>query len=156
MASYPLQKREGKTPFRGFYDTLHAAGCYQEKWIWTAEKALPEVAYSKMKAILKEDKLKDLPTAIFCHNDHCAIGAMSAARQAGYRIPEQISFMGTDNILTSAFMDPPLTTIDLCAREMAEEVAFLMLERLKHPNGAERLSLIQPRLVERASVAKIG
>jgi DNA-binding LacI/PurR family transcriptional regulator len=156
MASFPLQKKEGKTPFRGFYDTLQAAGCYQEKWIWTAEKALPELAYARMKSILSESKLKDLPTAIFCHNDHCAIGAISAAKQAGYRIPEQISFMGADNILTSAFMDPPLTTIDLCAKEMAEEVAFLMLERLNHPNGAERLSLIQPRLVERTSVAKIG
>ena len=154
MASQPLLKTEGKTPYRGFYETLRSAGCYQEKWIWPAEKALPELAFKLMKSILSENKLKDLPTAIFCHNDHCALGAMSAARSAGYRIPEHLSFMGTDNILTSAFMDPPLTTIDLCAREMAEEVAELMLDRLKHPSRPERQRLVQPRLIERESVEK--
>ena len=154
MGSLPLKKSEGDTPFRGFYDTLMKAGLYQEKWIWPAERPLSEFAYARMKAILQESKLEDLPTAIFCHNDHCAIGAMFAVREAGYRIPEDFSFIGTDNIITSAFAVPPLTTIDLCAKQIAAEVALLMLERLAHADRAERISVVEPRLIERNSVSQ--
>jgi DNA-binding LacI/PurR family transcriptional regulator len=154
MASQPLHREGDKTPFRGFYETLKAAGCYEEKWIWPAEQALPDLAFNMMKSILAENRLEDLPTAIYCHNDHCALGAISAAKSAGYRVPEQLSFMGTDNILTSAFMTPPLTTIDLCAREMAEEVASLLLDRMNHPNRPKRERLVKPRLVQRDSVRR--
>ncbi len=154
MGSLPLKKTEGDTPYRGLYDTLTKAGLYQEKWIWPAERPLPELAYAHMKRILKENKIADLPTAIFCHNDHCAIGAMYAVREAGYRIPDDFSFIGTDDIVTSAFTEPPLTTIDLCAKEIASEVALLMLERLTHTERAERQSVVEPRLIERNSVSK--
>jgi DNA-binding LacI/PurR family transcriptional regulator len=156
MASQPLHRKGDKTPFRGFYDTLKAAGCYEEKWIWPAEQALPDLAFKMMGAILAGNRLEDLPTAIYCHNDHCALGAISAAQSAGYRIPEQLSFMGTDNILTSAFMNPPLTTIDLCAKEMAGEVASLLLERLTDPHRLERHRLVRPKLVERESVRQFS
>ena len=156
MASQPLHKEGDKTPFRGFYDALKTAGCYEKKWIWPAEQALPDLAFDMMKSILAENRLEDLPTAIYCHNDHCALGAISAAKHAGYRIPEQLSFMGTDNILTSAFMTPPLTTIDLCAKEMAEAVASLLLERLSQPGRPERQRLVKPRLVERESVLRLN
>ncbi len=155
MASLPLKKNEGDTPFRGLYDTLVKAGVYEEKWIWPAERPLAELGYERMKMILRENKLEDLPTAIFCHNDHCAIGAMFATREAGYRIPDDLSFIGTDNIITSAFTEPPLTTIDLCARQIAAEVALLMLERLAHKDRAERMSAVEPRLIERHSVRKM-
>jgi len=155
MASLPLHREGTKTPFRGFHDALQSAGCYQEKWVWPAEEALPDLAFGKMKSIFAQHPLEDLPTAIYCHNDHCALGAISAAKSAGYRVPEQLSFIGTDNILTSAFIDPPLTTIDLCAKEMAAEVASLLLERLKHPKRPVRHSLIEPQLVERESVRRL-
>jgi DNA-binding LacI/PurR family transcriptional regulator len=108
-----------------------------------------------MKSILQNHKPEDLPTAIFCHNDHCAIGAMFAVNEAGYRIPDEFSFIGTDNIVTSAFQNPPLTTINLSAREIAAEVALLMLERLANADRAQRDSVVEPSLIERKSVRKL-
>ncbi len=55
--------------------------------------------------------LKRFPTAFFADNDIIAIYAMRVLREMGYRIPEDISVIGFDNISLSQMLDPPLTTI---------------------------------------------
>jgi LacI family transcriptional regulator len=47
-----------------------------------------------------------------CYNDLTAVGLISAAHEAGVRVPEDLSVVGYDNIPLSAFTVPPLTTID--------------------------------------------
>lgn len=51
------------------------------------------------------------PSAIFCHNDMMAIGAMREAKAAGIRIPQDLSIIGFDNIEFSEFCEPALTTV---------------------------------------------
>lgn len=53
----------------------------------------------------------DLPTAFICFSDVIAFGVMDAAKQAGYRIPEDLSITGFDNLAEAAYSNPPLTTI---------------------------------------------
>lgn len=50
-------------------------------------------------------------TAIFCMNDEMAIGALQGLKQAGVRVPMDISVVGFDNIPYAKYCDPPLTTI---------------------------------------------
>ena len=52
-----------------------------------------------------------LPSAVFAASDPIAIGAMRALYQKGYRIPEDISVIGFDDINVAKFSNPPLTTI---------------------------------------------
>jgi LacI family transcriptional regulator len=56
--------------------------------------------------------LPEPPTAIFAANDQSAIGVMDAAREAGLRVPENLSVIGFDNIPDTAFTNPKLTTVD--------------------------------------------
>ena len=51
------------------------------------------------------------PTAVLCHNDVMAIGALRAVRASGRRVPEDVSIVGFDDIDLAAYAEPPLTTV---------------------------------------------
>ena len=53
----------------------------------------------------------ELPTAILCGNDLCALGVMGAIFEAGLQVPADVSVIGADDILFARFSHPPLTTI---------------------------------------------
>jgi LacI family transcriptional regulator len=55
--------------------------------------------------------LRDRPTAVVGTNDVFAVGAMLACREAGIRIPDEISITGMDNTELGATQTPPLTSI---------------------------------------------
>lgn len=69
-------------------------------------------------------------TAVIATNDLMAIGAMEAARQAGKRIPEDLSVVGIDNIDRSANTDPPLTTLDQSGRAFGAKVFHILYENI--------------------------
>ncbi len=56
--------------------------------------------------------LSEPPTAIFAANDQSALGAIEAAREAGLRVPEDLSVVGFDNTPETAYANPALTTVD--------------------------------------------
>ena len=66
-----------------------------------------------------------LPSAVFAASDPIAIGAMRALYQKGYRIPEDISVIGFDDINVAKFSNPPLTTIYAPADFMGQFAAQL-------------------------------
>lgn len=68
-------------------------------------------------------KKGSLPTAIFAASDPIAIGTIRALSENGYRVPEDVSVMGFDDISSAAFLNPPLTTIHTPARFMGEYAA---------------------------------
>ena len=94
------------------------------------------------------------PEAIFCVNDHMAIDAMKALQEAGCRVPEEISVMGFDNIVVSAYATPPLTTVAVDKTQMGREAARMLVTKLK---SAERLPATRKemplKIVERSSVS---
>ena len=71
-------------------------------------------------ATLKLLALKDRPTAIFCQNDRTAIGCYEALKEAGLRIPEDISVVGYDDEEISRHLHPRLTTSILPHRAMGQ------------------------------------
>lgn len=72
--------------------------------------------YALMRELLQLD---EVPTAVFCGNDRMALGAYLAAKEAGLRIPEDVSVMGYDDQEElAAEVHPGLTTIALPFYEM--------------------------------------
>ena len=55
--------------------------------------------------------LADRPTVIFAANDAMAVGALSALREAGVRVPEEVAVAGFDDIPVARFLNPPLTSV---------------------------------------------
>lgn len=67
------------------------------------------------------------PTALFCMNDEMAIGACQTLKNNGFRVPEDISVSGFDNIDYAKYSDPPLTTISQPTDEMGKMATDLLL-----------------------------
>lgn len=59
-----------------------------------------------------------LPSCAFADNDSIAIGAIKALKEVGYRVPDDISVIGFDDIPYSAITSPPLTTIRVSRQEI--------------------------------------
>jgi LacI family transcriptional regulator len=97
-------------------------------------------------------KLKSPPTAIFCQNDRMAIGCYEALKEAGFRIPEDISVVGYDDEEISRHMHPRLTTSILPHRAMGqwaiEQLESRHVRRERYP-----ITKLECALVERDSVA---
>ena len=49
--------------------------------------------------------------SVFVANDHMAIGLLSALRDRGLRVPEDVSIVGFDDVPEAAYLFPPLTTM---------------------------------------------
>ena len=68
-------------------------------------------------------------TALVCASDELALGAYSAARARGLRIPEDIAITGWDDIQLARFVSPTLTTVRQPMRELGATAAKLLFER---------------------------
>jgi DNA-binding LacI/PurR family transcriptional regulator len=104
--------------------------------------------------LLLDQPIAERPTALICANDLMAIGAMLYCRQAGLRIPEDISLCGFDNIPLGALIEPGLTSVDQFARNLGRAACRLLL-RLIAPqeDDTDPIEVDHPtRLVIRASV----
>lgn len=87
-----------------------------------------EAAYQQMKDYLA--RCPEKPDAVFCLSDLMALGAMQALREAGMRIPRDVSVIGFDGVYIGDLCDPPLATVqqDMCmmSREAARMLHGLM------------------------------
>ncbi|HYK35699.1 LacI family DNA-binding transcriptional regulator [Alloacidobacterium sp.] len=94
-------------------------------------------------------------TAIFAFNDLAAIGAITVLRESGIKVPEQVSVVGFDDILSAGTNNPPLTTVRQPLQEMGRVAATTLLqmiqsERQEWPKHPIR---VLPAFVERQSTA---
>ena len=92
-------------------------------------------------------------TGVFAANDQSAAGAMRSLRDAGLRVPEDVSVVGFDDTLLAHYLVPSLTTVRQPLREMGQAAATLALARLGIAAGEEVTLRFEPVLVERESVA---
>jgi LacI family transcriptional regulator len=86
--------------------------------------------------------LEQPPTAIFASNDVMAFGAMEAARERGYRLPDDLSIIGFDDIPQTTHVHPHLTTVRQPLEEMGRSAALLLLQYIVQPDAPiERIEL---------------
>ena len=99
--------------------------------------------------------LKTTPTAIFCANDLVALGVMRTLRANKFKIPEQVSVLGYDDIEFAASAAVPLSSISQPAYQMGVTAADLLLNECEEAETHEHQQIrFQPQLVERASTGK--
>jgi DNA-binding LacI/PurR family transcriptional regulator len=70
-------------------------------------------------------------TALFAYNDLSAIGAIWAFREAGLRIPEDVSVVGFDDIPAAAFANPGLTTVRQPLQRMGQIAAKRVINQIE-------------------------
>ncbi|WP_297109432.1 LacI family DNA-binding transcriptional regulator [uncultured Devosia sp.] len=91
-------------------------------------------------------------TAIFAGDDDMAAGVLLALREAGLRVPEDVSVMGFDDAFHAKHMWPPLTTVRQPVDTLGEVAASLLLRLLGEPRVDPLQSIVETNLVVRASV----
>ena len=93
-------------------------------------------------------------TAIFAANDQMALGAGLALHRRKLRVPDDVSLVGFDDLATSIYAVPPLSTVHHPVQEMGQLAAESMLKLLA---GETPTSLPPaPRFMARESSAQVG
>jgi len=87
------------------------------------------------------------PTAIFSTNYDITIGVITAARERGVRIPEEIDVIGYDCVEVCSMMTPPLPVVHQPEQEIGRTAAQFLIERLNGYSGSPRLRRLPCRLV---------
>ena len=91
-------------------------------------------------------------TAVFASNDQMALGLIAALREAGRRVPEDVSVVGFDDLPESAYFAPPLTTVRQDFGELGRR-AMRLVERVLSGEESPAVELVPTTLVVRRSAA---
>lgn len=139
--------------FQAYLDGLARAGI-------AADQSLVEAGdFSTRTGRLCTQRLLSLPerpTAILAANDQSAFGAMEAAREAGLRIPEDLSLIGFDNIPEAAYVHPGLTTVDQFIEKMGCLATTMLIALIQgKPLDADQCT-VATQLIVRESCQAIG
>jgi len=127
----------GLKRFQGYLEALREHGLPVEEQLIVGGRSGSEqspgysteaMGYEGMKRLLS---LPKLPTAVFARNDFTALGAISAIKEAGLQIPQDIAIVGYDDVPLAAHTSPPLTTVRQPTREQGQVAAEFLLRRLE-------------------------
>lgn len=132
----------------GYHDALTDAGLmFTQDLLYPGDFSL-QSGHDAATSILTNP---NRPTAVFCENDETAIGAIQCFKQAGLKIPQDISVAGFDDISFAAFNDPPITTIAQPAEEFGQTAVTLLIDLLNGKISKAAKVILPFELIIRAS-----
>jgi LacI family transcriptional regulator len=109
----------------------------------------PESGFAAMERLLT---LAAPPTAVVASGDTLALGALSACRAAGLRVPDDMALVSFDDPFFGALLDPPITALARNEAEMGRRAASLLLDALESHASVQPLEVLVPvELVVRRS-----
>lgn len=138
---------------QGYLAALKAQGIAVRKdWITTGNFDIPGGSDAARKLLQTSPR----PTAIFAANDPMAIGAIYACREAGLRVPEDISIVGAGNIEGPHHPNPFLTTVDWPREELGRVAAEFVLNAIRSSDEFRaQVKIFDPNLLIRQSTGRI-
>jgi len=136
----------------GYKSALNANNIkIDEKLIIMNESSL-KGGYESAETLFRKNKR---PTAIFASDDLIAIGAMEYFKKMSYKVPEDISIIGYDNIAISGIYLINLTTVNQPKYEMGEISVKILLEQIETTTNFKPIKcILKSHIVERGSVLK--
>ncbi len=84
---------------------------------------------------------KPRPTVVLCGNDVIAVGALHEAKRLGYRVPEDLSITGFDDMELATIAEPALTSVHVPHREMGRRSALALLSLIRGEYPTESVEL---------------
>jgi DNA-binding LacI/PurR family transcriptional regulator len=138
--------------FKGYQQALEESGIeFDPTLVISTEPGLLEGKHA-MKQLLA---LPKPPTAVFAVSDYLAIGALKSIKQAGLKVPENISLVGFDGGEFAAYSDPPLTTVRVPAHEMGRLAANVLMDAIDQDISHPRQYCLDADLIIRESCSKL-
>ena len=133
---------------RGYVAALAAAGVPDDPDLVVESGLMEDGGQRAAESLLGG---RDRPTAIFAVNDMAAVGAYTAARRLGIRIPGDLAVVGYNDIPLAGRLDPPLTSIRLPLHEFGTVSAGMLIDQIETGNLTPRRVLFSPELAVRGS-----
>ena len=140
---------DGEQREKGFMDAVSDYRLNLQKDCILRGDFQAEIAYEVMKQWLM-DKNHVLPEVIFAASDEMAISAIQALEECGYKVPQDVSIIGMDDIPMAAMTKPALTTIHRPIYELGRLAATTLYDMMQnHTKGSRQI--LSTYLVERES-----
>jgi len=136
---------------RGYEQALQQAGIKRDRRLTAVGDFSVESGIRAVDGLLAKQQRF---TAVFCSNDEMAIGAMSAVKSKGLKVPQDISVIGFDDIRFARYTDPPLTTVAQPKDELGREAMNMLIELMRGVDVPARKRILPTQLVVRGSTAR--
>jgi len=124
MVKGPVGNIDAEERLRGYRTALRDSGIEPEPSLEVPGDFTEASGYEGALTLLQR-QLR--PTAVFAANDYMAIGLVSALRDSGLRVPDDIAVGGFDDIAISEYLSPPLTTVRVDAYTLGERAVMQIL-----------------------------
>ncbi|WCT79129.1 LacI family DNA-binding transcriptional regulator [Novosphingobium humi] len=148
MISGPQRYTVSQDRLKGYRMVLAEAAMEQRQdWVVEGDFSMAS-GYAAMGRLLD---LAELPDAVFCAGDEMAIGAQTAIRERGLRMPDDIALIGFDDMRFAAYASPPLTTIRQPAGELGKAAVGLIKALFDGDSIRESTIILPHELIIRRS-----
>lgn len=119
--------------------------------IWTEGGFGFESGYQGVKQLLQQHEKF---TALMCGNDKTAIGAIAALHEMGLRVPQDVSVVGFDDVASSAYSFPPLTSVRQDFDTLSKQAMEYLVSMIENPGTPVHQRVLYPQLVVRNSTMR--
>ncbi|HYE11334.1 MAG TPA: LacI family DNA-binding transcriptional regulator [Patescibacteria group bacterium] len=152
----PLTSVAGQERYSAYKEFLESKGLEENpKYVVEIAEFKPEEGMKAATQLLQQ-AWDDLPTAIYCGYDDIACAAMNTFRAQGFRVPEDLSIIGFDNVAISGFTTPSLTTIEQDRATIGIKAADTLIKMIEGKQIEEPFdNRIPTKLIVRNSCARI-
>lgn len=141
----PLDGRDAAERLRGYRVALAEEGITQDDALEVEGDFLQETGYRLARRLLHQP---NPPTAFFAANDSMALGTLSALHEADLRVPGDAAVAGFDDIPSSRYMTPSLSTVHVPSYEMGRCAAERLIEAIRSEEAASGWSKVFPATVK--------
>lgn len=143
MIAGPEKNFEAQERLRGYRDALKDFVPKAKPQVWIGD--FTEESGWKVGAQVISMRVR--PDAIFAANDMMAIGCLSTLTDAGLKVPNDIALVGYDDIPTSRFISPPLTTVRVRIAEMGSLAFQCLVSKIEEPQVAKSDEIVVPHIL---------
>lgn len=147
-SSYKIYNFEER--YQGFQKALRESGLSPSKSVIHLLPPSMDGAYIEMLNIIERGE--ELADCYFADNDLIAAGAMKAFKRKGFRIPEDVGFVGFDNVPLCTYLDPNLTTVNVPIKYMCRMAVIRLIEALEDKQYCPIRIEVNTNLIRRQSV----
>jgi LacI family transcriptional regulator len=124
---------------KGYCLAMQESGIAPDERLQAAGDFTEASGYAAVKSLLA---VTPGPTAIFASNDSMAIGALSALRDEGIQIPEQMALAGFDDVPIGSYLSPALTSVHVGINDMGILAIETVLHAVRNKNAHHKQQIL--------------
>ena len=149
MLNCAIKYKYARHRLHGFRRALDQAGLsFNPDWYASVPSIDYTLAYSAAIQLLHSDPA---PDAIFASSDVLAAAVINAAHTLGMQVPQDLSVIGFDNVVTSQITQPAITTIAQPCFQLGQQACSILLEKIQNPDLPDRHTLLSTEMIIRGS-----